>query len=392
MSLPTGNWNYPTSVRFGCGRIAELPGACRDLGMTRPLLVTDPGLAALPMVAEAVARCADAGLPAAVFSGIKGNPTGANVDAGTAALRAGEHDGVIAMGGGSALDAAKAIALMAGQRRPLWDFEDRADWWTRVDTDAMVPVVAVPTTSGTGSEVGRASVITDTDAGIKKIIFHPRMLPARVLCDPALTTGLPRHLTAATGMDALSHLLEAWCAPGFHPLADGVALEGMRLVRRSLVRAVEQPDDLEARSEMMAASLMGATAFQKGLGAMHALSHPVGATTDAHHGLANAVFMPYVLAFNEGAVASRLEDLARYLDLPARGAGAVLDWVLDLRTTLDIPHGADALGVTAPLIPQLAAMAVEDPSAGGNPVPLDVAGTTRLLTAALAGEVDAARG
>jgi len=394
MSNLTGNWNYPTSVRFGVGRIAELPASCRELGMTRPLLVTDPGLVGLPIVAEAVARCADAGLDVGVFSGIQGNPTGENVDQGTAVLRAAQHDGVIAFGGGSALDAAKAIALMAGQTRPLWDFEDRADWYTRVDVAGMVPVVAVPTTSGTGSEVGRASVITDSDVHVKKIIFHPKMLPDRVVCDPALTVGLPAHLTAATGLDALSHLLEAWCAPGFHPLADGVALEGMRLVRRSLVRAVREPGDLDARAEMMAASLMGATAFQKGLGAMHALSHPVGAVTDAHHGLSNAIFMPYVLAFNGPHIAERLDRLARYLDLDRAkgGVAAVLDWTLALREALDIPHTADALGVTHELVPQLAAMAVDDPSAGGNPVPLDVATTTRLLEAALAGDLGAAAG
>ena len=394
MSNLKGNWNYPTSVRFGVGRIAELPTACRELGMTRPLLVTDPGLVGLPMVAEAAARCADAGLDVGIFSGIQGNPTGQNVDDGTAVLREAEHDGVIAFGGGSALDAAKAIALMAGQTRPLWDFEDRADWYTRVDVAGMVPVVAVPTTSGTGSEVGRASVITDSAVHIKKIIFHANMLPARVICDPALTVGLPKHLTAATGVDALSHLLEAWCAPGFHPLADGVALEGMRLVQRSLIQAVRHPGDLDARAEMMAASLMGATAFQKGLGAMHALSHPVGAVTNAHHGLSNAIFMPYVLAFNGPHITDRLDRLARYLDLPRAngGAAAVLDWTLSLREALDIPHTADALGVTPALIPTLAAMAVDDPSAGGNPVPLDVNATTRLLEAALAGDLGAAAG
>jgi alcohol dehydrogenase class IV len=394
MTSPVGNWNYPTSIRFGAGRIAELPQACRELGMTRPLLVTDPGLAALPLVGSAVALCEEAGLPVAVFSDVKGNPTGENVDAGTATLRAGGHDGVIAFGGGSALDAAKAIALMAGQTRPLWDFEDRADWYTRVDVHGMVPVVAVPTTAGTGSEVGRASVITDSAEHVKKIIFHARMLPGRVIADPALTVGLPRGLTAATGVDALSHLLEAWCAPGFHPQADGIALEGMRLVQRSLVQATREPGDLKARADMLAASLMGATAFQKGLGAMHALSHPVGAVTDAHHGLCNAVFMPYVLAFNGPAIVERLDGLARYLGLSSQtGAGpeAVLNWVLALRSELRIPHGADALGVTQDLIEQLAAMAVEDPSAGGNPVPLDVAATRKLLQAALAGDVDAAR-
>jgi alcohol dehydrogenase class IV len=381
----TGTWNYPTAVRFGAGRLAELPDACRALGMTRPLLVTDRGLVNLDIVKQAVAILDKGGLPTAVFSDVAGNPTGAHVDAGTAVFRAGEHDGVVAFGGGSALDVAKAVALMAGQTRPLWDFEDRADWWTRIDPDGMRPVVAVPTTSGTGSEVGRASVITDESVHVKKIIFHPGMLPGQVICDPAVTVGLPRHITAATGMDALSHNLEAWCAPGFHPLADGIALEGMRLVHRHIQRATDVGTDLDARAGMMAASLMGATAFQKGLGGMHAMSHPIGAIVGAHHGLCNAVVMPYVLVENRPAIEARMADLARALDLPGHDFDAALRWVLGLRESLGIPHTLAEIGVAPDQVETLAAMAVDDPSAGGNPTPFNLAVSRRLFASAMSG-------
>ncbi len=382
-----GNWNYPTPVRFGAGRIAELPAACRELGMARPLLVTDSGLADLDIVRDAVGRLDADGLPTAVFSGVEGNPTGEMVDAGVAVMRAGGHDGVVAFGGGSALDVAKAVALMAGQTRPLWDFEDRADWWTRVDVAGMRPVVAVPTTSGTGSEVGRASVITDESVHVKKIIFHPKMLPERVIADPALTVGLPARITAATGMDALSHNLEAWCAPGFHPMADGIALEGMRLVHRFLKRATADGADLDARSGMMAASLMGATAFQKGLGGMHAMAHPIGAVVGAHHGLTNAVVMPYVLAANRAAIGERMDLLARSLGLPGAGVDAVIAWVLDLRTTLGVPNTLAEIGVTEAQLEELASMAVEDPSAGGNPVTYDLDLSRALFRAAFDGSL-----
>ncbi|HSH41246.1 MAG TPA: iron-containing alcohol dehydrogenase, partial [Arenicellales bacterium] len=288
-----GNWNFPTPIRFGPGRISELADACRELGMSKPLLVTDSGLADSEIVRRSVSVCEDAGLPCAVFSKVQGNPIEENVTEGVHVFRQGGHDGVVAFGGGSGLDAAKAIALMVGQERPIWDFEDREDWWTRVKPDGMAPVVAVPTTSGTGSEVGRASVITDQSDHTKKIIFHPNMLPARVILDPELTVGLPAGITAAVGMDALSHNLEAYCSPLFHPMAQGIALEGMKLIHRALPRAYQDGTDLDARSEMLAASTMGATAFQKGLGAMHALSHPCGAVLDTHHGLTNAVVMPY---------------------------------------------------------------------------------------------------
>ncbi len=380
-----GNWNYPTAIRFGAGRIAELAEACTSLGMSRPLLVTDAGLARLPIVSEAVAANNAAGLPTGLFSEVRGNPVGANVEAGVTAYRAGDHDGVIAFGGGSALDVAKAIALMVGQDRPLWDFEDVGDNYTRVNVAGMAPVVAVPTTAGTGSEVGRASVITDASDHTKKIIFHPGMLPALVIADPALTVGLPATLTAWTGIDALSHCLEAFCAPGFHPQADGIAVEGIRLISRSLERAVADGSDIEARAMMMAASSMGATAFQKGLGAMHALAHPVGAVLDAHHGLTNAVFMPYVLTFNRPAIAERIGDLARYIGLDQPTFAGFHAWVLGLRERLGIPHTADALGVTEELIADLGRRAAADPSAGGNPIPVDAAALSGLYRQSLRG-------
>ncbi len=388
MSLPpSGKWNYPTAVRFGAGRIAELPAALAELGVRRPLLVTDPGLAALPMVGAAAAACTAAGLPTAVFSDVQGNPVGRNVDDGVAAYRAHGADGVIAFGGGSALDVGKAVALMVGQSRPLFDYEDRDDWFTRINPDGMAPVVAVPTTSGTGSEVGRASVITDESVHTKKIIFHPKMLPGRVICDPALTLGLPPHLTAWTGIDALSHLLEAWCAPGFHPLADGIALEGMRLVHESLIAAFHDGQDIVARSHLMAASAMGATAFQKGLGGMHAMAHPIGAVVGAHHGLTNAVVMPYVLAFNRGALVERGARLARYLGLPGHDFDALLGWVLALRTETGIPHTLAEIGVQEAQLPLLARMSVEDPSAGGNPTPWSLAAAETVFARAFSGDL-----
>lgn len=384
---PVGNWNYPTKVRFGAGRIRELPDACRTLNMKRPLLVTDPGLAALPMIPAAVDALKAAGLGVDVFSAIKPNPVGRNVDDGVAAYKKGGHDGVVAFGGGSALDAGKAVALMVGQTRPLWDFEDVGDNWTRVKPEGIAPVVSVPTTSGTGSEVGRASVITDEATHTKKIIFHPGMMPAIVIADPALTVGLPPHITAATGMDAFAHCLEAFCAPGFHPPADGIALEGMRLVRDYLSRAVRDGQDMEARANMMAAAAMGATAFQKGLGAIHSLSHPVGAIYDAHHGLANAVFMPYVLIHNRRAIEGRIAAVGRYLGLSKPGFEGFLQWVLDLRKELKIPHGCRALGVEESRLDELSKMAAADPTAGGNPVPVDAAAMKKLYQAALAGTV-----
>jgi len=385
MTELTANWNYPTAIKAGPGRIRELPQQCKDLGMHRPLLVTDPGLAALPIIAGAVQSCRDAGLACGLFSRIKGNPTGQNVDDGVAAFHAGGHDGVIAFGGGSALDAAKAIALMVGQTRPLRDFEDIGDNYKRVNVAGMVPVVAVPTTAGTGSEVGRASVITDENAHVKRIIFHARMLPALVILDAELTTALPPRLTAATGMDALSHNLEALCSPVHHPMATGIGMEGSRLVHEYLKRAVDDGTDLEARHCMLVASSMGATAFQKGLGAMHALAHPLGALYDAHHGTLNAILMPYVLKANEPAITGTMTRLARYLDLPRPGFGAVLDWVLALREAIGIPHALSAIGIPGDAVGRVGELAVKDGSAATNPIPYTAQEYDRILRDAIDG-------
>ena len=384
-ATPHANWNYPTAIKTGAGRVRELPQHCQNMGMQRPLLITDPGLAALPMVTDAVQSCRDAGLDCGLFSGIKGNPTGRNVEDGVAAYRAGRHDGVIAFGGGSALDAAKAIALMVGQSRPLWDFEDIGDNYLRVNEAGMAPVIAVPTTAGTGSEVGRASVITDEAAHVKRIIFHARMLPALVILDAELTTALPARLTAATGMDALSHNLEALCSPFYHPMATGIGMEGCRLVHHNLRRAVDDGQDLEARQQMLVASSMGATAFQKGLGAMHALAHPLGALYDAHHGMLNAILMPYVLKANESAIGDTMTQLARYLDLPRPGFGAVLDWVLALRESIGIPHALSAIGIPDSAVGTVGAMAVQDASSGTNPIAHTADAYDRILGNALAG-------
>ncbi len=382
-----GNWNYPTQVRFGVGRIAELAGACKAAGMKRPLLITDPGLAKLPMVLDAIAANKAAGLPTGLFAEVKANPVGKNVEDGLAAYRAGGHDGVIAFGGGSALDAAKAVALMVGQKRPLWDFEDVGDNWKRVDPAGVAPVVAVPTTSGTGSEVGRASVIVDEATHTKRIIFHPKMLPVTVISDPALTVGLPAKVTAATGMDALAHCLEAYCAPGYHPMAEGIAVEGMRLVKDWLPVAVKDGRNLVARAHMMAAASMGATAFQKGLGAIHALSHPVGAIYDTHHGLTNAVVMPYVLEFNRAAIDAKLTRLAAWLGLPKPSYQAVLDWVLALRREIGIPHTLKELGVGMDRLDELSEMAAVDPTAGGNPIPIGAPELKRMFVASIEGRL-----
>jgi alcohol dehydrogenase class IV len=380
----SGNWSYPTSVRFGAGRIAEIGKVCKASGMTRPLLVTDPGLAGLPMIPAALSELEAAGVPGAVFSDVKGNPVSANVDAGLDAYRSGGHDGIIAWGGGSAMDCAKAIALMAGQTRPIWDFEDIGSNWKRADEAGIAPIVAVPTTSGTGSEVGRAGVITDERTHTKKIIFHPKLMPAVVICDPELVQGLPANITAWTGMDALAHCLEAYCAPFYHPMGEGIAVEGMRLVKEWLPTAVKDGSNLEARAHMMSAAAMGAVAFQKGLGAIHSLSHPVGAVFDTHHGLTNAVFMPYVLAFNRDAIDEKLARLARWLGI-GDSFDDVQNWVLDLRKEFDIPHTAQELGVDGSRLDELSKMAAEDPTAGGNPVFVGEAEMRQMYDAAMAG-------
>jgi alcohol dehydrogenase class IV len=379
-----GNWNYPTTIRFGPGRVAELADACRAAGVTRPLLVTDRGLAVLPMIAEALGALQAAGLETRLFSEISSDPTGQDVEAGGRALVDHKADGVIAFGGGSSLDAGKAIAFATLQTRPLWAFEDVGDNFKLADTTRILPVIAVPTTSGTGSEVGRASVIKDTEAKLKRIIFHPMMLPRIVIADPELTVGLPAHITAAVGMDALSHNLEAFFAPGYHPLARGIAVEGARLVKDWLPRAYQEPGDIEARANMLAASQAGATAFQRGLGAMHALAHPLGALFGVHHGLLNAVLMPYVLAANRSAIETDAAYLAGCLQV-GDSLDDLLAWVLDLRRELAIPATLAEVGVPDHATARVSEMAVEDPSAGSNPIAFTKADYAELFEHAWSG-------
>ncbi|MGE4534052.1 iron-containing alcohol dehydrogenase [Halomonas sp.] len=367
----TGNWTYPTAIRFGAGRIEELPAACAEAGMSRPLLVTDRGLADLPITRTALDILEAAGLGRHLFAEVDPNPNERNLAAGVEAFRAGGHDGVIAFGGGSGLDLGKMVAFMSGQTRPVWDFEDIGDWWQRADAEAIAPIVAVPTTAGTGSEVGRASVITNSRTHEKKIIFHPRVLPRVVLCDPELTVGMPRPITAGTGLDAFAHCVEAFSSPHYHPMSQGIALEGMRLVKEYLPRAYADGTDLEARAHMMSAALMGSTAFQKGLGAIHAMSHPIGAVFNTHHGTTNAICMPAVLEFNAEAIRERFDMAAGYLGI-ADGFDGFRAFAQELNDRLGIPRTLSEVGVTPDRLDDLAAMAIQDPSCGGNPVPLTV--------------------
>jgi alcohol dehydrogenase len=384
MTVPTVNWSYPTAVRFGAGRIKELAEACKAAGIARPLLVTDAGLAKLPVTGRAVDLLKTSGVPVAVFSDVQPNPVESNLSAGVGAFRSGNHDGVIAFGGGSGLDTGKLIAFMAGQTRPVWDFEDIGDWWTRADADRIAPVVAVPTTAGTGSEVGRAGVLTHEETHTKKVIFHPKMMPRIVICDPELTVGMPPVITTGTGMDALAHCIEAYCAPFYHPMAEGIAVEGTRLVFANLAKAHANGNDLEARANMMSAAAMGATAFQKGLGAIHSLSHPVGALYNTHHGMTNGVFMPYVLAFNRSAIEEKIVRLGAFLGIPG-GFDGFMKAVLDLRQKTGVPHTLAGLKVDGSKADLIAEMAIVDPTAGGNPIPLTKEGAREIFDAALRG-------
>lgn len=378
----TGNWSYPTDMRFGVGRITEIADACRAAGISKPLLVTDRVLAELPITQKTLDILAADGLGNALFTECDPNPNGNNVDAGLKQYRDGQHDGVVAFGGGSALDLGKVIAFMSGQTRPLWDFEDIDDWWTRANGDAIAPVVAVPTTAGTGSEVGRASVITDSDSEQKKIIFHPKIMPSVVICDPELTVGMPPPITAGTGMDAFAHCLEAYSSPHYHPMSQGIALEGMRLVKEYLPRAFTDGNDLQARAQMMSAAAMGSTAFQKGLGAIHAISHPLGAMHHTHHGTTNAVVMQSVLRFNEPKIKGVIERAARYLDI-AGGFEGFYNFVGELNKSLAIPANLTELGITNPDIDRLTEAALKDPSTGGNPVEMTRQNTRDLIVACI---------
>lgn len=380
--VPTANWSYPTPICFGAGRISELANACAASGMKNPLLVTDKGLANLPITTGALDILDKAGLGRGLFSDVDPNPNEKNLVDGISAFKAGGHDGVIAFGGGSGLDLGKLIALMVDQSVSIWDLEDVGDWWTRADGEAIYPIIAVPTTAGTGSEVGRAGVLTNSETQFKKIIFHPKLLPAVVICDPELTVGMPKMITAGTGMDAFAHCLEAYCSPHYHPMSQGIALEGMKLVKENLLRAYDDGSDLEARAHMMSAAAMGATAFQKGLGAIHALSHPIGAVHHTHHGTTNAVVMQQVLAFNRSAIDERLGQAAAYLGIGSSYQD-FYDYVGELNNSLNIPNNLTALGITNPDIDRLTAMALQDPSVGGNPVEMTTANTKALFEACL---------
>mgnify|MGYP001345676959 CR=1 FL=1 len=362
------NWNYPTTIWVGENRIKDIAIACKNFNINKPLLVTDKGLAQSDIVKNTLSILKDNNISVGLYSNVIGNPTGANVNEGVDSYKKNNCDGVIAFGGGSGLDVGKAIAFMSAQSLPIWDFEDVGDNWTKANSDKIAPIIAVPTTAGTGSETGRASVILNEETGVKNIIFHPKFLPSIVILDPVLTVGLPSKMTAATGMDALAHNLEAYCAPGYHPMADGIALEGMRLINKWLFEAVKNGSNLEARMNMLTAASMGSTAFQKGLGGIHSLSHPVNALNNVHHGLSNAIFMPYVLTFNRDVIEEKIIKVCDYLKLKNRSFDGFVNWVLDLRKELNIPHKlSEVINENDLDINRLSKMALADPSTGGNP-------------------------
>ena len=372
------NWSYPTAIRFGAGRIDEIAETCAVAAITKPLLITDRGLAGMEITRRALDLLEAAGLGRAMFADVDPNPNEKNAAAGVQAYNDGGHDGVVAFGGGSALDLGKLVAFLAGQTRPLWDFEDIGDWWTRADAEAIAPIVAVPTTAGTGSEVGRASVITNSETQQKKIIFHPKFLPTVVICDPELTVGMPTFITAGTGLDAFAHCVEAFSSPHYHPMSQGMALEGMRLVKEYLPRAIADGTDIEARAHMMSAAIMGATGFQKGLGAIHALSHPIGAIYHTHHGTTNAVCMPAVLQFNRPSIQDVMQSAANYLGISG-GFDGFCSYVDELNASLGIPRKLSGLGIENPDVERIVAGALSDPSTGGNPIAMTQENTTKLL-------------
>ena len=381
------NWNYPTSVWVGENRIEDLSQACKNLKIINPLFVTDKDLINLNMTKNIISEVKKKIRTLAIFSNFSGNPIGENVEEGVSEFEKNKCDGVIAFGGGSGLDVGKAIAFMSGQSRPIWDFEDIGDFWKRADEKNIAPIIAVPTTAGTGSETGRASAIINKETGVKKIIFHPKFLPSIVILDPVLTVDLSSKLTAATGMDALAHNLEAFCAPGFHPMADGIAMEGIKLIKKSLLIAVKNGKDLSARSDLLAAASMGSTAFQKGLGAIHSLSHPVNAQFNVHHGLSNAIFMPYVLTFNKNLIEDRIVSICDYLNLD-KNFDSFLKWILDLRKDLNIPHKlSEVVEENKINLEKLSQMALEDPSTATNPKKLTIDDMKILYEHSLSGKL-----
>ena len=380
------NWNYPTTMWVGENRINDLGSACKNLNIKKPLLVTDSGLAKSDIIKNALSSLKKDEILVELYSDVVGNPTGTNVNEGVEYFKKFNCDGVIAFGGGSGLDVGKAIAFMSGQTLPIWEFEDVGNNWTKADSEKIAPIIAVPTTAGTGSETGRASVILNEDTGVKNIIFHPKFLPSIVILDPVLTLGLPAKITAATGMDALAHNLEAFCAPGFHPMADGIALEGMRLINKWLIEAVNNGSNIEARMNMLTAASMGSTAFQKGLGAIHSLSHPVNALNNIHHGLSNAIFMPYVLTFNKDVIEDKIIKVCDYLELKDKSFNGFINWVLDLRKKLNMPHKlSEVIQESDFELDRLSKMALADPSTGGNPKKLTEADMKSMYQHSMSG-------
>ena len=380
------NWNYPTTMWVGENRVNDIAQACKNLNILKPLFVTDKGLAETDIVKKTISILKNEKINVELFSNVVGNPTGTNVNEGVESFRKNNCDGVICFGGGSGLDVGKSIAFMSGQSLPIWEFEDVGDNWTKADSEKIAPIIAVPTTAGTGSETGRAAVILNEETGVKKIIFHPKFLPSIVILDPVLTVGLPPKITAATGMDALAHNLEAYCAPGYHPMADGIALEGIKLIDKWLLEAVNNGSNLEARMNMLTAASMGATAFQKGLGAIHSLSHPVNALNNVHHGLSNAIFMPYVLTFNKDVIEKKIIKICDYLELQDRSFDGFINWVLDLRTKLNMPHKlSEIIDEKDFQLDRLSKMALEDPSTRGNPKKLSEADMKTMYQHSMSG-------
>ena len=379
------DWNYPTTMWVGENRIKDISLACKTLNIKRPLLVTDSDLANSEIVKKTLEHL---NIGAEIYSNVKGNPTGTNVIEGVNFYKKKNCDGVIAFGGGSGLDVGKAIAFMSGQTLSIWEFEDIGDNWKKANSDNIAPIIAVPTTAGTGSETGRASVILNEETGVKKIIFHPKFLPSIVILDPMLTVGLPPKITAATGMDALAHNLEAYCAPGFHPMADGIALEGIKLIKDWLLEAVSNGSNVEARMNMLTAASMGSTAFQKGLGAIHSLSHPINALNNIHHGLSNAIFMPYVLTFNRDKIENKIIKICKYLEFEEKSFEAFLKWVLNLRKDLNIPHKlSEVIDEKDFDLDRLSKLALDDPSTGGNPKKLNLNDMKIMYQHSMSGEL-----
>ena len=382
------NWNYPTTMWVGQDRIKDLSVACKNLNINKPLLVTDKGLAGSDIIQNSLSNLKQNSFEVILYSNVVGNPTGTNVNQGVEIYRKNNCDGVIAFGGGSGLDVGKAVAFMSGQDLPIWDFEDVGDNWTKAKSNSIAPIIAVPTTAGTGSETGRASIILNEDTGVKKIIFHPKFLPSIVILDPLLTISLPPDITAATGMDALAHNFEAYCAPGYHPMADGIALEGIRIINNWLLAAVEDGSNVEARMNMLTAASMGSTAFQKGLGAIHSLSHPVNALNNIHHGLSNAIFMPYVLTFNKDVIEKKIIKICEYLEFQNKTFDEFLNWTLSLRKKLNIPHKlSDVIELEKIDIDRLSKMALDDPSTNGNPKKLSLEDMKVMYEYSISGEL-----